>query len=142
MERIPGVNLEVQWPLMRERKQIEALISLAAILQKMQNDKGSCGYCSTNYQALPDEAHFDPPDHFNTEQDLNAAMIQLYRNYLGPQYWADHHARVFAGVLKDHLPVLTHGRLQRQDVIVRADGTVALTGWSHAGKQRLSTNCR
>jgi hypothetical protein len=94
MERVPGVNLGVQWPFMSERQQCEALNSLAAILQKVQNEKGSYGYCSTSYQALPDEAHFDLPGRFNTEQDLNAAMIRVYRNYLGPQYWADHHARV------------------------------------------------
>ncbi|AEO68900.1 bbb90e00-17a7-4728-b438-2e998f4753d2 [Thermothielavioides terrestris] len=58
------------------------------------------------------------------QKNVSPGTVDRYLAYLRRQYHA---------VFKGHKPVFTHAKFQRDIVLLREDGTVAITGWTHAG---------
>lgn len=79
----------------------------------------------TNHQALLDNIFWtgDTADTiagpFSTEEELNDTIIKKYifNNLLKNK--VDFYKRAFPSILRDHYPVLTHGDLQRKNILVQ-----------------------
>lgn len=83
------------------------------------------GYCSVGRQQLTDELFWtgDPAQPFSgpfdTEAELNNAMIQTYAAGCHSKYKANFYTHVFADVYRNHEPTFSHADFQRKNVMVR-----------------------
>ena len=77
------------------------------------------------HRGLPDEIFqtTDPsePDagRFDTESDLNDALLAKYVDCGLSKFKADFYSRVFKRLLRDHKPVFTHADFQRKNIMIR-----------------------
>ncbi|KAG5954688.1 hypothetical protein E4U57_004213 [Claviceps arundinis] len=78
-----------------------------------------------------DDAKFDGP--FDTESELNDALVQSYRVYGGRDQKANFYRRVLPLVLRENSIVFSHGNLQRKNIMLKPDGQPVLIGWKAAG---------
>ncbi|KAG4436788.1 hypothetical protein IFR05_007722 [Cadophora sp. M221] len=70
---------------------------------------------------------------FETEAQLNEAMVRKYLyNNLIPQK-AEFYKRVLLLVLQNHSPVFSHADLQRKNIMMRNDGSLVIIDWETAG---------
>ena len=56
---------------------------------------------------------------FDSEEDLNEAILRKYTYNRGPLYRAEYLRRYFPFIFKGHLAIFTHGDLQRKNIILR-----------------------
>ena len=70
---------------------------------------------------------------FETEAQLNEAMVLKYLyNTTSPQK-AEYYRRVLPQVLRNHKPIFQHADLQRKNIMIRDDGTLVIIDWETAG---------
>ncbi|KAF2807783.1 uncharacterized protein BDZ99DRAFT_392062 [Mytilinidion resinicola] len=125
MERISGWTLDLEWPNMDEARKDAVCSILRAILEEMRKLESPGGYCSIGRRGLPDGPFWtmDPLDPFrgpfDTESDLNEAMIAKYVADGLSQHKANFYSRTFKEVFRNHVPVFAHADLQRKNIMVR-----------------------
>jgi hypothetical protein len=98
---------------------------LRAIFTELRQLKSPGGYCSVAHRGLPDDIFwtndaarpFARP--FETESDLNKAMIAKYVQYGLSKHKAAYYTRTFDDVLQNHPPLFTHADFQRKNVMIR-----------------------
>ncbi|KAG6032752.1 hypothetical protein E4U40_005957 [Claviceps sp. LM458 group G5] len=78
-----------------------------------------------------DDAKFNGP--FDTESQLNDALVQSYRVCSGLDQRANYYRRVLPLVLRENSIAFTHGDLQRKSIMLKPDGQPVLIGWKAAG---------
>ncbi|KAG6101957.1 hypothetical protein E4U14_006761 [Claviceps sp. LM454 group G7] len=78
-----------------------------------------------------DDSKFNGP--FDTESELNDALVQSYRVCSGLDQRANYYRRVLPLVLRENSIAFTHGDLQRKNIMLKPDGQPVLIGWKAAG---------
>ncbi|KAG5936863.1 hypothetical protein E4U60_002329 [Claviceps pazoutovae] len=78
-----------------------------------------------------DDAKFNGP--FDTESQLNDALVLSYRVCSGLDQRANYYHRVLPLVLRENSIAFTHGDLQRKNIMLKPDGQPVLIGWKTAG---------
>jgi hypothetical protein len=125
MERIQGSSLDSEWPKMDQAAKEAVASTLRSHFAKMRTLVSPGGYCSFGRRGLPDGIFWtsDPSNPFagpfDTESDLNEAMVAKYTESGISKYKAEFYSRAFKVLLKDHPPIFSHGDLQRKNVIIR-----------------------
>lgn len=125
MERITGPCLQSEWAKMSQETKQRVCSRLQEIFKDMRKLKTPGGYCSVGSGGLPDNIFWtnDPTQPFagpfNTEADLNKALVAKYIESGLPKYKAEFYARAFKEVLRDHEPMFSHGDFQRKNVMLR-----------------------
>jgi aminoglycoside phosphotransferase (APT) family kinase protein len=125
MELIKGQALSIAWPQMNHTTKEAITSKLQRAFGEMRKLKTPGGFCSIGRRGLPDAVFWtDDPESpyfgpFDTETELNAAMVSKYRTIGFSDHRADWYARGFNAVLQGHNPVFSHGDFQRKNVIVR-----------------------
>jgi len=126
MERIPGERLDMAWLSLTEDQKTNLSSKLRASIQELRNLPSPAGYCSLGNRPLQDSVFWTADDRssitkpFQTEHELNEAMIAKYI-YNKPTKTKHHmYKKAFSSVLRNHLPVFTHGDIQRKNILIRA----------------------
>ncbi|KAG6105587.1 hypothetical protein E4U14_005045 [Claviceps sp. LM454 group G7] len=78
-----------------------------------------------------DDANFNGP--FDTESELNEALVQSYRFCGGRDQRANFYRRVLPLVLRENSIVFSHGNLRQKNIMLKPDGQPVLIGWKAAG---------
>ncbi len=141
MERIWGETLASVWPRMDNNEKEATVSALRSSLEQMRKLKSPGGYCRLGHHGLPDEIFCtaDPlhTGRFDTESDLNDALIARYIESGLSKFKADFYSRVFKRVFRDHEPVFTHADFQRKNIMVRNHGEmqskIVIIDWETAG---------
>ncbi|KAI9698051.1 MAG: hypothetical protein M1836_004404 [Candelina mexicana] len=123
MERIAGESLDLEWSLLSHVQKDVIADKLRAALDEMRKLQSPGGYCSLSQRPLPDNVFWTGDNTiagpFQTETELNDAMIRKYLFNNLPQGKADFYKRAFRSVLHGHPPVFSHGDFQRKNIMVR-----------------------
>lgn len=152
MERIIGDSLLTVWPTYTEVEKSIISAKLRASMDRLrqvpspQGRYGSIGnrglmdcvfWTGNSMNTLSIEGPFD------TENELNAAMIKKYLFNCGLPEKAKFYERVFPQIFRGHHPVFTHGDFQRKNLILRRhelgdaapmeDREVVLIDWEFSG---------
>ena len=77
---------------------------------------------------------------FDSEGDLNEAMMRKYTYNGGPPYRAEYPRKCLPSIFRDHEAILTHGDLQRKNIIIREkshqskeETRVVILDWEKSG---------
>lgn len=125
MERIAGESLDSEWPLLSPSQKNIIAHKLRAGIDEMRKLSSPGGYCSLGARPLLDSVFWtgdtaDPiAGPFQTETELNDAMVKKYIFNGLPQEKANFYKRAFRSVLYGHPPVFSHGDFQRKNILVR-----------------------
>jgi hypothetical protein len=153
MERIRGCGLDSAWPKMDEQQKEAVSLKLRDIFEEMRKLESPGGYCSVGHCGLPDDLFWtDDPSQpyagpFDTEADLNNAILMKYVEDGLSKHKADYYSRVFKNLFQNHGPVFSHADVQRKNIMIRnfpsegkkeaqwdpANVDVVLIGWKFAG---------
>jgi hypothetical protein len=144
MERIEGSSLDSEWPRMDYASKKAVALQLQRIFEEMRKLPSPGGYCSVDRQGLLDGLFWtdDPANPyagpFDTETELNSALILKYKECGLSSYKARYYTRTFAGVFQGHKPTFSHADFQRKNVLVRTPTDDALPelviiDWEFAG---------
>jgi len=99
---------------------------LRIAIEEMRKLESPGEFCSLGRQGLPDNIFWtDDPEQlfavpFNTEAELNEAMVAKYRKIEFSNHRADWYTRAFEAVLENHKPVFSHSDFQRKNIMVRS----------------------
>jgi hypothetical protein len=125
MERIKSQDLSLIWEKLDHAAKETLAIQLRTIFTELRQLASPGGYCSVGHRGLLDglfwtddvAQRFAGP--FETEPDLNQAMVAKYVKDGLPKNKAEFYTRTFKEVLRNHSPVFTHGDFQRKNVMIR-----------------------
>jgi hypothetical protein len=115
MQHIKGKPLDTEWPKMDQAAKEVIASKLGKAFEEMRKLDSPGGFCSLGRRGLPDSIFWtDDPIQpfagpFNTETELNEAMVAKYRSIKYSDRRADWYARAFEAVLRGHKPVFSHG---------------------------------
>lgn len=139
MERIHGQPLHEVWQTLDNRKKEKIAEQMHNYLGQLRRVKSPGGYCSLGHQPMLDPI-FSTSSHdcdgpFKTEMELNDALIRKCRASDALKNKADFYQQVLPHVLRGHPPVLTHGDIQKKNIMVRSGSAVeiVLIDWESAG---------
>lgn len=149
MERIEGKRLDSEWGSLSHTERGVITYKLRMSFDELRKLKSPGGYCSLSERPLLDNIFWtnDTVDSiagpFDTETQLNDAMLKKYVFNNLPQRKSDFYKRAFPSVLQEHPPVFSHGDFQRKNVLLRKqsrcgeDGQAAydpvIIDWEFAG---------
>ena len=151
MERIAGKSLDSEWPFLSQTQKDTITIKLRASFDEMRKLQSPGGYCSLGKRPLLDNVFWTGntadtiAGPFETEAELNDAMIEKYIFNNLPRMKADFYRRAFPLIFHDHPPVFTHGDLQQKNILVRKvpcsgkgeearfEYEIAILDWEFAG---------
>ncbi|ETI26856.1 hypothetical protein G647_10302 [Cladophialophora carrionii CBS 160.54] len=149
MERIHGQTMEERWTTLTSAEKNLVATQLKECLRRMRSVKPMNGYSSLNQKPLRDSLfltytgegslkyHYEGP--FKTESDLNDAIIRKCKASEAMRGKAMFYQNALHDVFCTHPPVLTHGDLQRKNIMVRTgpqgkgDVTITILDWEIAG---------
>ncbi|KAF5127157.1 hypothetical protein E5D57_008085 [Metarhizium anisopliae] len=143
MEYIQGKSLDNFWDTMSAADKSNTSQQLRLMLDKLRSVP-SPGYFGCIGRRPMEEGMFwtgeedsnDPgliSGPFDTEAQLNNALVEKYLYSSGMPSKSRFYRRVFPHVLRDHASVFCHGDLQRKNVLVGDDGNLSLIDWESAG---------
>ena len=100
---------------------------LRNILEELRKLPFSGGYCSIGHRPLQDAIFWSGNEKekssmngpFDTEEEVNEAMIKKYIFNGLPRQKAAFYKRTLKQIFHGHPPVFTHGDLQRKNIMVR-----------------------
>ncbi|KAF2793234.1 hypothetical protein K505DRAFT_277318 [Melanomma pulvis-pyrius CBS 109.77] len=125
MERIRGPTLASVWSKIGQMEKEAVVSKLRHILEEMRRLESPGGYCSFGRRGLADSL-FDYGDDvesfngpFETESDLNEAMIARYATEGYSKHKTQHFSRAFKDVYQNHAPVFTHADFQQKNLMFR-----------------------
>ncbi|USP78756.1 hypothetical protein yc1106_06030 [Curvularia clavata] len=133
MERIKGSSLASEWPKMNQASKETVSSKLRSIFEEMRKIETPGGYCSVGHRGLPDGLFWtNDPSHpfsgpFDTETELNNAMLAKYVEDGHSRYKADYYSRTFKENFQGHVPVFSHADFQRKNVMLRDSSTATKT---------------
>jgi thiamine kinase-like enzyme len=145
MERIMGSTLEKEWPNLDEAAKDSISSQLRVAVEEMRGLKSPGKFCALGHRALTDGIFWtaEPVPFaagpFESEHDLNTAIIANYKRQGHSKYKADYYARVFLILFRDHEPTFTHGDFQRKNIIIRRASTkqeereITIIDWEFSG---------
>ncbi|KAK0102234.1 hypothetical protein ONS95_005857 [Cadophora gregata] len=127
MQRVVGETLASLWPTLDVSQKTAISRSLHSAMNTLRVLPSPGGYCSLGRQPLQDGIFWTGNDRkmspingpFETEDEVNAAMVQKYIYNNLPVQKADFYSRTLKIVLQHHQPVFTHGDMQRKNILVR-----------------------
>lgn len=128
MERIVGMSLESGWHRLSENEKSSVLVQLKAVVKDLRSIPSPGGYCSLGRRPLLDYLVWndDQPERidgpFDTEEQLNDAMIKKYLFNNGSPAKAKFYMECFPSILHNHAPTFTHGDFQRKNIVMRLTG--------------------
>ncbi|KAF2276029.1 uncharacterized protein EI97DRAFT_433440 [Westerdykella ornata] len=129
MERIIGSTLKSEWTRLDQSAKEAVSFQLRAIISEMRKLESPGGYCSVGRRELSDDLFWtnDPTKPFagpfDTESDLNNAVIAKYLESGYSRYKADHYARTFEQLFQNHGPVFSHADFQKKNIMIRKRST-------------------
>lgn len=139
MERIHGHTLDEIWHTFDDRKKMMIAIQLKGYIGQLRRVESPNGYCSLDDKPLLDEIFWTPSHDcdgpFNTEAELNDAMVRKCRASEALMCKADFYQLVLPDVLRGHPPVLTHGDIQTKNIMIRTGSPVKIVilDWEVSG---------
>ncbi|KAL6705662.1 hypothetical protein ACN47E_006451 [Coniothyrium glycines] len=147
MERIEGSSLDLEWPRMDCASKQAVTLQLRSMFEEIRKLPSPGGYCSIGRQGLPDGLFWtsDPANPyagpFDTETELNSALILKYKECGLSMHKASYYTRTFASVFQGHEPTFSHADFQRKNIIMRTpmpqtDGThpeLVIIDWEFSG---------
>ncbi|EJT79711.1 hypothetical protein GGTG_04795 [Gaeumannomyces tritici R3-111a-1] len=147
MEYIDGEPLISRWDTMSREAKSDMSRRMRSMLDKMRSIPSPGYYGCIGRRPLEDGMFWTSPNEdrsklaidgpingpFDTEQQLNRAMINKYLLIGTMPNKAKFYSRVVPRVLVNHVPVFTHGDLQGKNILLRSDGSLVLIDWEAAG---------
>ncbi|CAG8962050.1 hypothetical protein HYFRA_00005092 [Hymenoscyphus fraxineus] len=139
MERMNGLTLSSVWSSLDKAQKNIICTKLRLTMDTLRKLPSPGGYCSIGKRPLEDCMFWSREDTdadkeipvqfrssivgplngpFNTEEEVNSAMIKKYLFNNLPPGKAVFYERTLPQVLCDHPPVFTHGDLQRKNIII------------------------
>ena len=125
MERIHGQVLSSIWAKLDHAAKESLATKLRSLFTELRQLKSPGGYCSVGHGGLPDgifwtsDATRPYAGPFETESELNNAMVAKYVEGGLSKHKAAYYGRTFEEVLRNHPPVFTHADFQRKNVMIR-----------------------
>ncbi|KAF2627494.1 kinase-like protein [Macroventuria anomochaeta] len=147
IERIKGSGLDLEWPRMDSASKEAVTFQLRNIFGEMRKLASPGGYCSVGHGGLPDGLFWtDNPSNsfagpFETEAELNKALILKYTESGLSKHKANYYTRTFTGVFQSHKPTFSHADFQRKNILIRdretqpdsAHSELVIIDWEFAG---------
>lgn len=139
MERIHGQTLKEIWHTLEEPQKEVIVAKMKEYLGQMRKIESPGGYCSLDNQPLfdpmfltPLQVHGGP---YDSEAALNDALIQNVRSSDALKNKAEFYEQALPTIFRDHPPVLTHGDIQKKNIMIRTGSTpeIVLLDWESAG---------
>ena len=152
MERISGDSLDSLWPQMSEAEKLIVSGRLRKSMDQLRSLPAPGGrYGSLSNRGLMDWVFWtgnsmdmlaiEGP--FDTEDEVNSAMIKKYLFNCGLPEKAKFYEHTFPRIFSGHPPVFTHGDFQRKNIVVRKsqsheaqtleDRELVLIDWEFSG---------
>lgn len=143
MERIVGTNLQDAWPTLSRVQKDAVSTKIKNHLDRMRSIPSPKAYCSVSHNPLRDpifwtgdeRLRLDGP--FTSESELNDALMKSCFRSEHLQGKAEFLRRHLPSVLNGHPAVLTHGDLQRKNIMIRIESnsniSITLLDWEVAG---------
>ena len=125
MERIEGKGLDSEWGSLGHTEKSAIIHKLRMSFDELRKLKSPGGYCSLGKRPLLDNVFWTNntvdsiAGPFDTETQLNGAMLQKYIFNNNPPGKSDFYKRAFPSVFQNHPPVLSHGDFQRKNIMLR-----------------------
>jgi hypothetical protein len=143
IEHVRGATLDTRWDAISGIDKSEIARKLRLMFDRLRSIP-SPGYFGCTGRRPMEECMFwtrredgvepgliDGP--FDTEAQLNNALIEKYLYNGGIPSKAEFYRRIFPSVFCDHASVFTHGDFQRKNILVKDDGNLVLIDWESAG---------
>lgn len=146
MEYVPGSTLKDLWDTLSDGRKRGLCERIRRHIEAMRAIPSPGGYCSLDRKPLRheflrtlvgNEWKYHGP--FDTETDFNTFILNEYweRSSVGNRHMKGlFYARHMEPFLQHHLPVFTHGDLQRDNIIVQIyprSIRIAILDWENAG---------
>ena len=125
MERIIGRCLDSEWGSLSRAEKGVIIHKLRMSFDELRKLKSPGRYCSLGKRPLLDNIFWtdDTVDSiagpFDTEKQLNDAMLKKYIFNNLPRHKSDFYKRAFPSVLHNHPAVFSHGDFQRKNILLR-----------------------
>ena len=141
MENVKGQSLMSCWSILTTLEKTAIADRLRDVFKHLRDIPSPGYFGSLENRALQDSIFWTADDAtstvingpFETEAQLNEAMVHKYLyNNMSPQK-AEFYRRVLPQVLRNHNPIFTHADFQRKNVMIRTDGTLVIIDWETAG---------
>jgi len=131
MERVHGLLLSSAWTSLSTSQKEHICAKLRLSMDTLRKLPSPGGYCSIGKRPLEDCMFWSKNDNdaagqlaeplngpFDTEEQVNSAMIKKYLYNNAPPGKAVFYERALPQVLCNHAPTFTHGDLQRKNMII------------------------
>ena len=140
-----GQTLQDAWATLSDAEKHDVAAEIKRHLRHLRATQGPGGFCSLDNLPLRDTlfstGHANDllrcAGPFSSESDLVDAIVRKCRASESLQGKASFYADNLPLVFQDHVPILSHGDLQRKNIMVRAESaqgsTVAFLDWEFAG---------
>lgn len=141
MENIEGQNLASLWNTLGTVEKAAISDKLRDMIGKLRTLPSPGYFGGLGNRALQDSMFWTADDAatavingpFETEAQLNEALVRKYLyNNMAPQK-AEFYRRIFPQVLQNHDSIFSHADVQRKNIMVRTDGSLAIIDWETAG---------
>lgn len=141
MERVVGQRLDDVWSQLDTLQKTKIASQLRSQVDRLRSLTAPGFFGCIDKQPFEDPIFWSDPDDnleyisgpFDTEQQLNDALIQKYNATCVLKHKANFYRRMFPKVLHYHNPVFTHGDLQRKNIILMENGAAIVIDWETAG---------
>jgi tRNA A-37 threonylcarbamoyl transferase component Bud32 len=139
MERINGTTLEETWHEFDDKQKMMIVAQLKKYITQIRTVESPGGYCHLDKKPLLNEI-FRTPAHncdgpFNTETELYDAIVRKCLASEALKHKAEYYREILPTVLRGHRPILTHGDIQRKNIMIRTGSVsdIVLLDWEIAG---------
>ena len=143
MEHIVGERLDTIWPRLDQTEKDRTAHALRLSLDTVRNIPAQGYFGCIGRRPFEESMFWTAPEDglddgtingpFDTESNLNDALVRKYLYNTGLNQKARYYRRVLPLVLRGHSMVFTHGDLQRKNIIMRENGKPVLIDWETAG---------
>lgn len=143
MEYIPGQGLNTLWTRLDPPQKAKLSSALRLHFDALRNIPAPGYFGCISKRPFEESMLWTAPEDdigqvisgpFDSEPELNNALVEKYLYNSGLKHKASYYRRMLQLVLRDHGSVFTHGDFQRKNIIVKDDGAVVLidgetVGW-------------
>lgn len=142
MEYIHGESLEQLWPELAGHQKEDIAAQVRRIIDSLRQLPHPGYFGGVGNSKLPDGMFWTEESSpsingpFATEDELIEGIVSKYIQECGDRmmHKAEYYRRVLPKTLRgNEKPVFTHNDLQRKNILVLSDGTIALIDWAEAG---------
>ncbi|OQV10784.1 hypothetical protein CLAIMM_14726 [Cladophialophora immunda] len=139
MEKFNGQTLQARWHTWSDREKQEIISQLKGYVEQMRKLQSPAGYRSLGKRPLRHPVFASSSDDYNGPFDSNTkpndALVRKCRASEALNKKAEYYEQALPRVLVGHPPVLTHGDLQKKNIMIRTGPNVdiILLDWESAG---------